>query len=117
MVPTFTETAGLYEPLFKVNTPSLDDIDDANEICLIPAHSVIVPFLIDLVSNQSGLFLRDVESAARGEIKARKILYIGTGGKDDEFSRALDGDQRVAVLKLSEYGSLQELGKAIVAQL
>lgn len=117
MVPTFTEMAGLYEPLFAANTPSLDDIDDANELCLIPAHPVIVPFLIDLVSNQSGLFLRDAENVTRGEIKARKILYIGTGGKDDKFPRALGQDQRVALLKLSEYGSLQEFAKAIVAQL
>lgn len=117
MVPTFTETAGLYEPLFEANTPSLDDIDDANEICLTPAHPVLVPFLIDLVSNQSGYFLRDAENVAQGEIKARKILYIGTGGKDDELSGVQDGSQQKEVLKLSEYGSLQELAKAIVGQL
>lgn len=115
MVPTFTETAGLYEPLFKENSPSLDDVDDANEICLIPTHPAIVPFLIDLVSHHSGFFLRDAEHAAQGEIKARRILFVGTGGKDDEFPRALVGDDRVEVLKISEGDSLQDLARAIVA--
>jgi hypothetical protein len=117
MVPTFTETAGLYEPLFKENTPSLDDVDDAKEICLIPIHPVIVPFLIDLVSHRSGLFLRDAENAAPGKINAREILCIGTGSKDDELPKALDGDDRVVVLKISECGSLQDLVNGILARM
>ena len=117
MVPTFTETAGIFEPLFASNVASLNDVDEADEICLIPAHPALTSFLIDLVSHQAGLFLKDWESVTAGKVNARKILVIATGSSYDYFSGALDGDKRVETLRVSECGSLQGLVAAIVAQI
>jgi hypothetical protein len=117
MVPTFTETAGIFEPLFSSNVPFLNDIDEADEICLIPVHPALTSFLIDLVSHQAGLFLKNWESVAAEKVNARKILLIATGSSNDYFSGALDGDERVKTLRVSECGSLQGLAAAIVAHI
>lgn len=117
MVPTFTETAGIFEPLFANNVASLNDVDEAGEICLIPVHPALTTFLIDLVSHQAGLFLKDWESMAAGKVNARKILLIATGGSGDYFSGVFDGDERIETLRVSECGSLQGLATAIVAHI
>jgi hypothetical protein len=117
MVPTFTETAGIFEPLFSSNVPFLNDIDEADEICLIPVHPALTSFLIDLVSHQAGLFLKNWESVAEEKVNSRKILLIATGSSNDYFSGALDGDERVKTLRVSECGSLKGLAAAIVAHI
>jgi hypothetical protein len=117
MVPTFTETAGIFEPLFASNAASLNDVDEADEICLIPVHPALTSFLIDLVSHQAGLFLKDWESAAAGKINARKILLIATGSSSDHFFGIFDGDVRAETLRVSECGSFQGLATAIVAHI
>jgi hypothetical protein len=73
--------------------------------------------LIDLVSHQDGLFLKDWESMAAGKVDARKILLIATGCSGDSFSSVFDGDERIETLRVSECGSLQGLATAIVAHI
>lgn len=115
MVPTISEALGIYEPLFKCNVPSLNDVADPNEICLIPSNPILISFLIDLVSNQAGFFLKDRESFDGQELAAKKILVIGTGGADDEIIDTLGSDSRVTKLNACEFGSLHGLASAILA--
>ena len=116
MVPTISEALGTNEPLFESNLPSLNDVADADEICLIPAHPILISFLIELVSHQSGFFLKDRENFDGQEIAARKILVIGTGGAADEIFESLSSDPRVQKLTLAEFGSFHGLASAILAQ-
>jgi hypothetical protein len=83
MVPSISEALGTHEPLFESNVPSLNDVADENENCLIPTNPVLISFLIDLVANHSGFFLRDEEHILDREMSAKKILTIGTGGGAD----------------------------------
>jgi hypothetical protein len=116
MVPTISEALGTHEPLFKSNVPSLNDVADPNEICLIPANPVLISFLIDLVSNQSGFFLKDWESFEGQDVAAKKILVVGTGGAGDELLYSLGSDSRVKKLNVSEFGSFHGLAAAILAE-
>ena len=116
MVPTISEALGTHEPLFESNVPSLNDVADADEICLIPANPVLISFLIDLVSNQTGFFLKDWESFDGQEVAAKKILVIGTGGGSDQISTSVEHDARVKRMNVAEYGSLHGLAAAIMAQ-
>ena len=116
MVPTISEALGTYEPLFESNVPTLNDVADANEICLIPANPILISFLIDLVSNQTGFFLKDWQSCAEQDVAARKILVIGTGGGSDLISASMRQDARVVRINISEFGSLHGLAGAILAQ-
>lgn len=116
MIPTISEGLGIHEPLFKGNVPALNDLADPNEICLIPADPVLISFLIDLVSNQSGFFLKDWESFEGQDIAAKKILVIGTGGAGDELFNSLGSDSRVKKLSVSEFGSFHGLATAILAE-
>ncbi len=113
MIPTISESLGIYEPLFESNLPSLNDVADAEEICLVPANPVLITFLIDLVSNQTGFFLKDRESFDHQEIAAKQILLIGTGGAGDEDF--LVNDSRIRKMNASEFGSFHGLATAILA--
>jgi len=114
MVPTISESLGIYEPLFESNLPSLNDVAEANEICLVPANPVLISFLIDLVSNQTGFFLKDWESFNQQEIAAKQILVIGTGGAGDED--LLVTDSRIKKVNASDFGSFHGLAAAIMAE-
>jgi hypothetical protein len=116
MVPTISEALGTHEPHFKSNVPSLNDLADPNEICLIPANPVLISFLIDLVSNQTGFFLKDWESFEGQDVAAKKILVIGTGGAADELFHSLESDSRAKKLRVSEFGSFHGLAAAILAE-
>ena len=114
MVPTISEGLGIYEPLFESNLPSLNDVAEADEICLVPANPVLISFLIDLVSNQSGFFLKDRESFDQQEIAAKQILLIGTGCAGDED--LLVTDSRIKKVNASDFGSFHGLAAAIMAE-
>jgi len=114
MVPTISEALGTHEPLFESNLPSLNDVAEANEICLVPANPVLISFLIDLVSNQTGFFLKDWESFEGQEIAAKQILVIGTGGAGDED--LLVTDSRIKKVNASDFGSFHGLAAAIMAE-
>jgi hypothetical protein len=116
MVPTISEALGTHEPLFENNVPSLSDVADAEEICLIPANPVLISFLIDLVSNQTGFFLKDWESFEGQEVAAKKILVIGTGGGSDQISTSVEHNARVKRMSVAEFGSFAGLAAAIVAE-
>ena len=116
MVPTISEALGTHEPLFESNVPALNDVADANEICLIPANPILISFLIDLVSNQTGFFLKDWENFEGHEVAAKKILVIGTGGAADESFESLDSNAKVEMLTVSEFGSFHGLASAILAE-
>jgi hypothetical protein len=116
MVPTISEALGTYEPLFESNVPSLNDLADPNEICLIPANPILISFLIELVSNQTGFFLKDWESFNGQDVAAKKILVIGTGGAGDEGHVTSFSDSRVTKLNVSEFGSFHALAAAILAE-
>jgi len=116
MVPTISEALGTNEPLFESNLPSLNEVADAEEICLVPANPVLISFLIDLVSNQAGFFLKDWESFNGQEVAAKKILVIGTGGGSDQISTSAEHDSRVKRMSVAEFGSFHGLAAAIMAQ-
>ena len=116
MVPTISEALGTNEPLFEANVPTLNDLADPNEICLIPANPVLITFLIDLVSNQTGFFLKDWDNFDGIDVAARKILVIGTGGGSDHISASVGQDARVKRMNVSEFGSFHGLAAAIVAE-
>jgi hypothetical protein len=116
MMPTISEVLGTYEPLFASNLPSLNDVADENEVCLIPTNPVVIPFLIDLVSHQSGFFLKDWENFIGQDVPAKKIILIGTGGGADEVSASVGNDARIKSLNISEFGSLHGLAAAILAE-
>ena len=116
MVPTISEVLGTNEPLFEANVPTLNDLADPNEICLIPANPVLISFLIDLVSNQTGFFLKDWDNFDGQDVAARKILVIGTGGGSDHISASVGQDARVKRMNVSEFGSFHGLAAAIVAE-
>ena len=116
MVPTISEALGIYEPLFKYNVPSLNDIADPHEICLIPSNPILISFLIDLVSNQAGFFLKDWESFEGESVAAKKILVIGTGGAGDEIATQVAQEVRIMRMNLSEFGSFPGLAAAISAE-
>jgi hypothetical protein len=114
MVPTNSETTGLNEPLFAANVPSLNDEDGADEICLIPANPIVIPFLIDLVSHQSGLFLKDQESFVEGPVRAKQVLVIGITASECQSALAGNGDGAFATLE--EHHSLPQLAEAILSR-
>jgi hypothetical protein len=116
MVPTISEALGTYEPLFECNVPSLNDVADGDEICLIPANPVLVSFLIDLVSHQAGFFLKDWENFDGQEVAARKILVIGTGGAADASFASLESNAKAKTLIVSDFGSFPGLAAAILAE-
>lgn len=116
MVPTISEALEIHLPLFRSNVPSLNDLADPNEICLIPANPILISFLIELVSHQAGFFLKDWESFDGKDIGARKILVIGTGGGSDHISASVGEDARVKRMNVSEFGSFHGLADAIVAE-
>jgi hypothetical protein len=116
MVPTISEALGTNEPLFEANVPTLNDLADPNEICLIPANPILISFLIELVSHQAGFFLKDWENFDGQDIAAKKILVIGTGGGSDHVSASLGQDARVKRMNVSEFGSFHGLAAAILAQ-
>ena len=116
MIPTISEALGTHEPLFENNVPLLNDVADADEICLIPANPVLISFLIDLVSNQTGFFLKDWESFDGQEVAAKKILVIGTGGGSDQISTSGEHDARVKRMSVAEFGSFHGLAAAIMAE-
>ena len=116
MVPTISEALGTNEPLFESNVPSLNDLADPNEICLIPANPILISFLIDLVSNQTGFFLKDWDNFDGQDVAAKKILVIGTGGGSDQISASVGQDARVKRMNVSEFGSFPGLAAAILAQ-
>lgn len=113
MVPTNCETTGLNEPLFAANVPSLNDEDGADEICLIPANPILIPFLIDLVSHQSGLFLKDRESFSEAPVSAKQVLVIGITASECQSALADNGDESFATLE--DHRSLQQLAEAILS--
>jgi hypothetical protein len=115
MVPTHTESVGIHESLFDTNVPLLSDEDGESEICLVPAHSALIPFLIDLASNQAGFFLRDWEHLSLHTLRAKKILIIGTGGAEDHFERVTADDARLERLTVSQVGSLRALAETILS--
>ena len=116
MVPTISEALGINEPLFEANVPTLNDLADPNEICLIPANPILISFLIDLVSNQTGFFLKDWDNFDGQDVAAKKILVIGTGGGSDHISASVGQDARVKRMNVSEFGSFPGLAAAILAQ-
>jgi hypothetical protein len=116
MVPTISEALGTHEPLFESNVPSLNDVADTEEICLIPANPVLISFLIDLVANQTGFFLKDRDSFNGQEIAAKQILVIGTGGAADESFDPLVSDPRIKMMNACEFGSFHGLATAILDQ-
>ena len=115
MVPTISEALGTHEPLFESNVPSLIDVADADEICLIPANPILISFLIELVSHQAGFFLKDWESFEGLETAAKKILVIGTGGGSDQISASVEHNARFKRMSVAEFGSFAGLAAAIVA--
>jgi hypothetical protein len=117
MVPTHTEAVGIIEPLFTANVATLNDEDGEGEICLLPAHPALNSFLIDIVTNQAGFFLRDYQNLSLGSLQAKKILVIGTGGAEDRFADLLATDARVQKLTVSQSGSLRELAGRILSHL
>ena len=116
MIPTISEALGTHEPLFENNLPSLNDVADANEICLIPANPILISFLIELVSHQAGFFLKDWENFEGQEVAARKILIIGTGGGSDKISTSAEHNARFKRMSVSDFGSFHALAAAIVAE-
>ena len=116
MIPTISEALGTHEPLFENNLPSLNDVADGDEICLIPANPVLISFLIELVSHQAGFFLKDWESFEGQDVAARKILVIGTGGAADKGFATLDTNAKSKRLTVAEFGSFAGLAAAIVAE-
>jgi len=116
MIPTISEALGTHEPLFENNLPSLNDVADGDEICLIPANPVLISFLIELVSHQAGFFLKDWESFEGQDVAARKILVIGTGGAADKGFATLDTNAQSKRLTVAEFGSFAGLAAAIVAE-
>jgi hypothetical protein len=116
MVPTISEALGINEPLFESNLPSLNDVADENEICLIPSNPILIAFLIELVSHQAGFFLKDWESFEGQDVAARKILVIGTGGAADKGFASLDTNAKSKRLTVAEFGSFAGLAAAIVAE-
>jgi hypothetical protein len=116
MVPTISEALGTHEPLFKSNVPSLNDVADADEICLIPANPILISFLIELVSHQAGFFLKDWENFDGQEVAARKILVIGTGGAADVSFTSLESNAKAKTLIVSDFGSFPGLAVAILAE-
>ena len=116
MMPTISEVLGTHEPLFEANLPSLNDVAQEDEICLIPANPALISFLIDLVSHQAGFFLKDWENFLGQEVPAKKIIVVGTGGGADEVPATLGHDARVKSMKVSDYGSLHGLASAILAE-
>jgi hypothetical protein len=116
MVPTISEALGTNEPLFEANVPTLNDLADPNEICLIPANPILISFLIELVSHQAGFFLKDWDSFDGQDVAAKKILVIGTGGGSDQISAAVGQDSRVKRMNVSEFGSFHGLAEAILAE-
>jgi hypothetical protein len=116
MVPTISEVLGTHEPLFESNVPSLNDVADADEICLIPANPILISFLIELVSHQAGFFLKDWENFEGQDVAARKILVIGTGGGSDQISGSVEHDARFKSMSVAEFGSFAGLAAAIVAE-
>ncbi len=116
MIPTISEALGTHEPLFENNLPSLNDVADGDEICLIPANPVLISFLIELVSHQAGFFLKDWESLEGQDVAARKILVIGTGGAADKGFATLDTNAKSKRLTVAEFGSFAGLAAAIVAE-
>jgi hypothetical protein len=116
MVPTISEALGTNEPLFASNLPSLNDVADADEICLIPANPILISFLIELVSHQAGFFLKDWENFDRQDVAARKILVIGTGGGSDQISASVEHNARFTRMSVAEFGSFAGLAAAIVAE-
>ena len=116
MVPTISEALGINEPLFEANVPTLNDLADPNEICLIPTNPILISFLIDLVSNHAGFFLKDWESFDGQEVTAKKILVIGTGGSADKGFATLDTNAKSKRLSVAEFGSFPGLASAIVAE-
>ena len=116
MMPTISEALGTHEPLFAANLPSLNDVAEKDEICLIPANPALISFLIDLVSHQTGFFLKDWENFLGQEVPAKKIIVVGTGGGADELPTALAQDARIKILKLADYGSLHGLASAILSE-
>jgi hypothetical protein len=116
MIPTISEALGTHEPLFESNVPSLNDVADANEICLIPANPILISFLIELVSHQAGFFLKDWENFEGQEVAARKILIIGTGGGSDKISTSAEHNARFKRMSVSDFGSFHALAAAIVAE-
>jgi hypothetical protein len=116
MVPTISEALGTHEPLFASNVPSLNDVADADEICLIPANPILISFLIELVSHQAGFFLKDWENCEGQEVAARKILLVGTGGAADVSFTSLESNAKAKTLIVSDFGSFAGLAAAIVAE-
>jgi hypothetical protein len=116
MVPTISEALGTHEPLFASNLPSLNDVADADEICLIPANPILISFLIELVSHQAGFFLKDWENCEGQEVAARKILLVGTGGAADVSFTSLESNAKAKTLIVSDFGSFAGLAAAIVAE-
>jgi hypothetical protein len=116
MVPTISEALGTHEPLFESNVPSLNDVADADEICLIPANPILISFLIELVSHQAGFFLKDWENFDGQDVAARKILVIGTGGGSDQISASVEHNARFKRMSVAEFGSFAGLAAAIVAE-
>jgi hypothetical protein len=116
MVPTISEALGINEPLFESNVPSLNDVADVDEICLIPANPILISFLIELVSHQAGFFLKDWESFEGQDVAARKILVIGTGGDSDQISASVKHNARFKRMSVAEFGSFPGLAAAIVAE-
>ena len=96
--------------------PTLNDLADPNEICLIPANPVLISFLIDLVSNQTGFFLKDWDNFDGQDVAARKILVIGTGGDSDQISASVEHNARFKRMSVAEFGSFAGLAAAIVAE-
>lgn len=116
MVPTISEALGTHEPLFASNVLSLNDVADADEICLIPANPILISFLIELVSHQAGFFLKDWENCEGQEVAARKILLVGTGGAADVSFTSLESNAKAKTLIVSDFGSFAGLAAAIVAE-
>jgi hypothetical protein len=116
MIPTISEALGTHEPLFENNLPSLNDVADENEICLIPANPILISFLIELVSHQAGFFLKDWENCEGQDVAARKILVIGTGGGSDKISASVEQNARFKRMSVAEFGSFPGLAAAIVAE-
>ncbi len=116
MIPTISEALGTHEPLFESNLPSLNDVADGDEICLIPANPVLVSFLIDLVSHQSGFFLKDWDNFDGQQVAAKKILLVGTGGAADVSFASFESAITAKKLTVAEFGSFPALAAAIVAE-
>lgn len=115
MVPTISEGMGLHEPLFAENVPSLNDEDGADEVCLIPANPILIPYLIDFVSNQSGFFLKDQESVQAKSLTSKEVLIIGITPEECLNLRLSKEALPIKHLTLSEHHSLQALARAILS--